>query len=75
MLEPMALTVQELTSEIVTCRTTDGQVWRIPRAAIHGTPMVGNELRLIAAVSGAEDAGKTQFAQAIINELLGSNPS
>ena len=75
MTNPMTLTIQEIVADVATCRTMDGQVWRIPLNAIHGTPKAGSELRLIAAASGAEDAGKTEFAHAIINELLGSTSS
>lgn len=75
MLQPITLMVQDVNNSIVTVKTPDDQVWRLPLQAIHGTPSAGKELRLIVVTIGSEDAGQTAFAKAVLNELLNSPAS
>ena len=56
-------------------QTHDGQHWRLPLQAIQGTPKIGQEVRLVGVATGAEDAGQSAFAKALLNEILNSSSS
>ncbi len=71
MLNPWALTTQEVREQTVVARSADGQTVEIPKQAIFGTPKVGQELRCVATAPGNEEAAEAAFAQRIVNELLG----
>ncbi len=71
MAKPLSLTVTEVTDTFILATTSDGQRLRLPKEAVHGTPKPGQDLRLLAVAIGAEDAGKTDFARSLLNELLG----
>lgn len=71
MSKPITLTVQEVGNDTIKTKTSDGQVWMIPKTAILGTVKSGQELRFIAVSPGSEDAGKTALAHTLLNELLG----
>ncbi len=70
MLQPLVLRIADIKNQTVTVTTVDGQTWSLPQTAIHGQPKVGQELRLIAAVAGAEDAGTTAMARSLLNEIF-----
>ena len=74
-MQPLTLIVQEVNQTVVTAKTPDGQVWRFPLTAVHGTPKIGQELTLVALAVGAEDAGQSAFAKTLLNEILNSSPS
>lgn len=74
MLKPLTLTVQTIENETIKAKTSDGQVWTIPKTAISGVVKSGQELRFIAVSPGSEDAGKTALAHTLLNELLGTSP-
>ena len=74
MTQPLRLTVRSVEGERLTAETERGEAWTLPLSAVHGTPRPGMELRVIAAAAGSEDAGKTELARSILNELLGPNP-
>ena len=70
MIQPLILRVTDIKNQTVTVTTPDGQTWSLPQTTIHGQPKIGQELRLIAAVSGAEDAGTTAMARSLLNEIF-----
>lgn len=70
---PEQATVTELTDTAVTILIGSTSL-TLPRTAVMGTPRVGAELRLLAVAPGSEDAGKTEIAQALLNELIGHTP-
>lgn len=71
---PEQATVTELTETTLTILINNTPV-SLPRAAVIGTPRVGSELRLLLVTPGSEDAGKTEIAQALLNELIGHTPT
>ena len=73
MITPMSLTVQTISDDIVTLASSDGQTFRLPSSAIHGAVKVGMEVKLIAAAIGSPDGGTTEFARAVLQELLPPN--
>lgn len=69
MATPLKLQVLELERESIIVRTSDGQKWRIPSACVHGSPAVGQTIRMIAMADQAVIADAA-LARAILNELL-----
>jgi hypothetical protein len=68
---PVSAKVEQLQDGQIHLKTTDGQTFRLPETAVHGTPTVGSELRLIGVVGGTEANGEGPLAHALLNELLG----
>ena len=66
-------TVTELTDATVTILINNSSL-TLPRTSVIGTPRVGSELRLLLITPGSEDAGKTELAQTLLNELIGTTP-
>ncbi|MDO8617332.1 MAG: hypothetical protein Q7N87_00325 [Candidatus Uhrbacteria bacterium] len=75
MLQPLILTVQQINSTMIIAQTSNGERWQFPIGAVHGTPQVGQELKVIAVAVGAEDAGENAFAKTLLNEILNASPS
>ena len=70
MLQPLSLTVQNIEGTMIHAKSADGKIWILPTQSVHGTPKVGQEIRLIGVAVGAEDAGQTAFAQTLLQEIL-----
>lgn len=66
-------TVLALNETDVTLSIRDVRV-TLSKDAIAGTPKVGSEVRLIGVTVGAEDAGRTELAKTLLNELVGVQP-
>jgi hypothetical protein len=62
--------VISLTGERANLSFEDGQSLTLPIGDIEGTPKVGNDVAIIPAVLGSEDAGRQHLAQDLLNEIL-----
>jgi hypothetical protein len=62
--------IERIEGERVMVVFEDGQRLTVPRTAIEGVVGVGQDIVLVAAVLGGEDAGRSRLAQEILNELL-----
>lgn len=72
MLHSIEATVQSIEGARVTLGFEDGQQLTVPTEACEGIPKVGAKVRVIAAVLGSEDAGRTALARELLNEILGT---
>lgn len=68
----LTVRVESVEGDLLTTKTTDGQTLRLPASAVAGTAKAGTELRLMAVAVGSEDAGRTEFAKRLLDELVGS---
>jgi len=62
--------ISSIEGERVVLVFEDGQALTVPVTAVEGLPKVGQEVAVIAAVLGSEDAGRKKLAQDLLNELL-----
>ena len=67
---PVSFTVQDVSDKTVVLTSADGQTLRLPPNAFHGTVKHGTEVKIIAVAIGAFDGGTTEFARAVLQELL-----
>ncbi len=75
MLKPLTLIVQEMTETTVTVQTPDGQHWCLPLESVHGSPKIGEDVRLIGVAMGALDAGESAIGKTLLNEILNASAS
>ncbi len=64
--------IVSLVSDQALLEFEDGQKIRVPVSSIEGTPKDGQEIAVIFAALGTEDAGRQKLAQHLLNELLGA---
>lgn len=64
--------VESVDGDTLVTKAADGQTLRLPSSAVMGTANAGMDLRLLAVAVGSEDAGKTEFAKRLLDELVGS---
>lgn len=63
-------TIDAIDADIVTIRTMDGQTIKTSIDAIHGTPKIGNEIRILFSTGMADQAETQDLARALLNELI-----
>ena len=62
--------IQSINGEMVVLTLEDGQSLTLSASQIEGTPVVGQDVALIAAALGSESASRQKLAQDLLNELL-----
>lgn len=62
--------ISEIRGEDAELRLENGQVFVMPLSAIEGEAKPGQDVVLVAAVLGGEDAGRQHLARHLLNELL-----
>ncbi len=67
---PLIATIQSIVDERVTLEFEDGQILTVPATAIGGSPVEGARVALAVFPLGGEDAGRSQLARDLLNELL-----
>ena len=68
----LTVRVESVEQDVLLTKAADGQSLRIPNSAVVGAAKPGTELRLMAVAVGSEDAGKTEFAKRLLDELVGT---
>ena len=66
-------TIEKIENEQVMLVFEDGKKVSVPSFLFEGTPEVGKSVRVRIAVMEAIDAGQTNLAKEIINEILTTN--
>lgn len=64
------LRIDQIREREIVVKTDDGQAWRLPRAAVHGTVTHGGDLRGLVFSSDADGMRESGLAEALLNELL-----
>lgn len=62
--------VTHISSDRATLTGEDGQIIRLPLSSFDGSPRLDSEVVLRAVVVGGADAGQSQLARDLLNELL-----
>jgi len=62
--------VAKIENQTVTLELADGQSLALPQSSVEGECKPGQEVALLAAALGAEDAGRQELARRLLNELL-----
>lgn len=62
--------ISEIRGEEAELRLENGRILALPVSAIEGEAKVGQDVALLAAVLGGEDAGRQRLARHLLNELL-----
>ena len=66
----MKAKVMKIQEQTVTLQLPDGQLLALPSKSVEGECKPGQEVAIVAAVLGAEDAGRQALARHLLNELL-----
>ncbi len=66
----LSATVQSIDGEVAVLALDDGQTLRVPLSACEGQAKPGLKVRLVVAMIGSEDAGRTGLARELLNEIL-----
>ena len=74
MLTPLIIRVSELTASHVLGMSQQGELLKLPKSCLYGTPLIGEEIQVIGMSKNAPTSYQEGIAHALLNELL-SPPS